>query len=528
MRSKSKSKSKSKFKSRTRKKMKSNKKNKYTHSYHHDQKPDEDKEKDKNINMDENMYFNHPCLLLNTIQIQAQAQTQTQTPLLSSRILDQLLFYTPSLSSQYKHYKTTKKQLKGINNNMNVLMKRGTNSKTVLKQRQYKQYCIPKSYNTPYSYILKRKKMFTHGTNSKIYKGYLQKTKNDFSTPIIIRSPLKTSKDINKDKDKDKDKENMVLLQETIIQNYIYCQTYADIYMHALTKTPIARIPKILCICKSAKSNELMICMEYIEGDTGFEYIQKANGSLEFTRGVCDMVLQITSLISLLQYKCKFMHRDLHLSNILHHTSEKTKQTTWYIIDFGLAKLDVNDINHEQIQYPYIKQHEYNPTHDLRIFLTAMFENLYYIFHHTKQKTRQLQLVSEVEVKLELEPELEPQPMRIYRHFPKHLMTLLLVKFMIPLLKYYSESVSKSESNTLYWNVYDKVVDRYDSIFSPEHIYQLFQIFKNKYDANTYAYFSDDELNKDIHKYKIQHAQTKTKNQLQDKVFEISNILYTI
>lgn len=146
----------------------------------------------------------------------------------------------------------------------------------------------------------------------------------------------------------------------------------------------IAKIPKIYEVFQNVHMNIITIVMENV-GNTFYEVMNskiKKNGlTKKVLRQICSVVFQIAELISFLQKKIKFSHRDLHTSNVMLLPSIKKNDCgdqlyKSYIIDFGFARMQKGKkIIHGKT---FFKIPTFNPRFDMTLF---MFDIFYYTFH---------------------------------------------------------------------------------------------------------------------------------------------------
>ena len=164
-------------------------------------------------------------------------------------------------------------------------------------------------------------------------------------------------------------------LIETLIQNELFCGMDGNWGNGA-------RVPKIEFICVfSSESNaepKYMVGMEYLTGN-GFS-------SSKNTEEYSKQIIEVSQLLQKLQDKFKFMHRDLHASNLMYkRIGDKNRL---YIIDFGMAtiKIGTNWINRSTGLYK--KSKKFNPSHDLRMLMVTLSNRDRYYDNRNKVKLR--------------------------------------------------------------------------------------------------------------------------------------------
>ena len=162
---------------------------------------------------------------------------------------------------------------------------------------------------------------------------------------------------------------------ESILQMELFCKMRGQFGTGG-------RIPKIEFISKyaSARSTtgwKYIVGMEPLDGD-GHKLFGNSSIS-DMNKIKC--IKGLAELLKNLQRKFKFMHRDFHLGNMMYKNVAapgKPKVYRMYIIDFGMstAMIDGNFINKKTKTYHYKTRNHYNPSHDLRMTFSSMFENL--------------------------------------------------------------------------------------------------------------------------------------------------------
>lgn len=109
--------------------------------------------------------------------------------------------------------------------------------------------------------------------------------------------------------------------------------------------------------------NQLCLGMEKLDG-TLYEFLQI---HIHNEPQMIQALITIVSKLHLLQKKCSFMHRDLHLKNIMYR--KRKHHFDWYFIDFGFSY----SIKYNELNTHYKVIHEFNPTHDLRMLFVHLF-----------------------------------------------------------------------------------------------------------------------------------------------------------
>lgn len=225
-------------------------------------------------------------------------------------------------------------------------------------------------------------------------------------------------------------------LSETIIQNELYCLA-RDKFGNG------ARIPKIEFFGKLQESSgkfKYVIGMETLDVD-GYDFI--SDHSLDNNViPLYSMFVQVAFLEKTLQKHAKFMHRDLHLGNVMgKRTSNGIK---WYIIDFGMSYMQIDD-NIVSSGGLYTKKDVmFNETHDLRMLIVSVFSRLHSQIRHKYSSEK----------------------FNFFSH---------LIICMQSIQLYY-----KDTKDTMFWNTYNSIVHIKDDSFEPDNIYRLFSNLKTK------------------------------------------------
>jgi predicted unusual protein kinase regulating ubiquinone biosynthesis (AarF/ABC1/UbiB family) len=158
----------------------------------------------------------------------------------------------------------------------------------------------------------------------------------------------------------------MEFLIETLIQNELYCGMRGN-------WGEGARVPKIefICVFSSESYNEqkYMVGMESLTGN-GFS---SAKNSEDYGK----QIIEVSQLLDKLQDKFKFMHRDLHSSNLMYKRVGNNNRL--YIIDFGMSTIKVGTKWINMSSGLYRKSKRFNSSHDLRMLMVTLSNrNPYY------------------------------------------------------------------------------------------------------------------------------------------------------
>ena len=162
------------------------------------------------------------------------------------------------------------------------------------------------------------------------------------------------------------DNDPMEFLIETLIQNELYCGMRGN-------WGEGARVPKIefICVFSSESDNEqkYMVGMESLTGN-GFS---SAKNSEDYGK----QIIEVSQLLDKLQDKFKFMHRDLHSSNLMYKRVGNNNRL--YIIDFGMSTIKVGTKWINMSSGLYRKSKRFNSSHDLRMLMVTLSNrNPYY------------------------------------------------------------------------------------------------------------------------------------------------------
>jgi tRNA A-37 threonylcarbamoyl transferase component Bud32 len=170
------------------------------------------------------------------------------------------------------------------------------------------------------------------------------------------------------------------VLSETIIQGHLACE-----HNEQLKQVGGFIIPEIYFIANLKNSNDYFIGMEKLDGglidlirtpkiniDTKSEYMYKCISNLAKT-------------LYILQKSCNFMHRDLHIGNIMFKGDlDDLDNVKWYIIDFGFSYVDIKQtfykdnkpytVSKDIIAIKRFPNSKLNPSQDLRLFFLSIIE----------------------------------------------------------------------------------------------------------------------------------------------------------
>ena len=385
-----------------------------------------------------------------------------------------------------------------------------------LSVRKDKQDQFPLNYTHMEKGIPSMKRQYhekTNGKNSSIFRGLYNDEFVIFKTSTINTTLSHYHADSNSNSDID-----ISFLREILIQLEL------SIMLKSEQKNPqnlkrnsnfYADIPKIKFIFRekylTSSSPKLFVVMEEIKGFTGRRFVMNSNNTEYYHKDIMDMVQQINSTVHYLQTSCCFMHRDLHLSNVMFSCTEPHKHTIeefedsessffvcrhpkqWYIYDFEWCILKTprdkqkNHISKDKTKtktnrktyqtlkkkitlsynkrwinqytnYPYEKIHTFNPSHDMRIFIFSLFTTLYrkFLNIYQKEEKNKPSEITHTTVK--------------YRHLP--IPILLITMCFI----WNTHSYLQEFHNVFFWNVYGDVVQKQDNTFNPKTIQKYFKI----------------------------------------------------
>jgi len=224
---------------------------------------------------------------------------------------------------------------------------------------------------------------------------------------------------------------------ETFIQNELFCDLRG-------TFGQGARIPKIEFFGKMKVGNKLVgvIAMEPLDMD-GNGFMQLMKNDRKSNENCIDMVIQISQLLTKVQEKYNFMHKDLHSGNIM--CNKIGNHYRWYIIDFGMSSVKIEGKwIHGKLDFPYYGKHPENKTHDLRMLFCSMFYNMLST--------------------LRQENGYQNCPIIFFR---------MLVKYMRPISTYLG-----TPERTLFWNTYGDAIQYKDNNLDPIAVSNVFHLAK--------------------------------------------------
>lgn len=244
-------------------------------------------------------------------------------------------------------------------------------------------------------------------------------------------------------------------ISETLVQNELFCK-------YRGTWGSDARIPKIEFFAKMKIGNKFVgvIAMEPLDRDIN-SLLDKATNSEKYELVFKNMIMKVGGLLKRLQKNDEFMHRDLHAGNIMYKKVGESYK--WYIIDFGMTvmKLDGKRINVHQ-SFPYSLVHEFNPSHDMRMLFSSMFD----VFRENL-----------------LDYGVSTVPKNIF---------LLTYRLMESVSRY-----MRTPNRVLFHNTYEDVVNIYDENFTPDYLTDIFSKtnVKSKMDFHTlYSIFISNKI----------------------------------
>jgi hypothetical protein len=212
------------------------------------------------------------------------------------------------------------------------------------------------------------------GTHSVVHKGFF----NDINVVVKER----------------KSKYNIeAFATELFLQVCLFC---LQRHINKCSNYNITTIPNVYKVCILNKSPAIIIQDVDISLQT---FIAKHT-----FKEIIPVLLILVFDLYVLQLTCEFMHRDLHLNNILVEILPDQKTYTYgnfsftskfqpYFIDFGYAcfnfattclQLSQNKIAVKNY-YPSIKDCNFNRTHDLKTLFSSMFDDLSCCHHKNQQ-----------------------------------------------------------------------------------------------------------------------------------------------
>ena len=331
------------------------------------------------------------------------------------------------------------------NNNKNQIVMNNNNKKLIINEQdfildpckllnKFNKYLNNNIFNfrdMDYSEKLKFTKMLPYirksgndyKLNKKDFRMYNQIAEGSYgevykvsydNTNTIVKIPK-----INEEEDKDK------FIIESLIHNTLFCHFRGDF-------GDGARIPKIHFLANMVfkSKNNFVTGMDEVDMDGSTFLKTEKNRANQF-----DMMIQISKFLMRLQKNFQFMHKDLHKNNIMCKKLKNGKYR-WYIIDFGLVSMNINGKYYHSTQdFPYEKEHNYNPSHDMRLLISSMYDGVL-----EKQKRN-----------MKLTP-----------------FDYMIFKYGSIIKKYISKE------RIFFWGAYGDIVDIVDKVFLPENIYNVF------------------------------------------------------
>lgn len=155
-------------------------------------------------------------------------------------------------------------------------------------------------------------------------------------------------------------------LDEIMMSLDLYCNTSKK------WKAGMAKIPHIYGFGECENLNRYLVVMESLEGDA-VTLLEQGGPFVATNRDLeCyNMFNQVNQLLILLQKELRFMHRDLHLGNIMYKQVDKKIQ--WYLIDFGVSRVHKDNKAYILNSNMYTKD-VYNTSYDMRVLLASFFQ----------------------------------------------------------------------------------------------------------------------------------------------------------
>jgi hypothetical protein len=228
-----------------------------------------------------------------------------------------------------------------------------------------------------------------------------------------------------------------------------------------------ARIPKLEFVSKyksrTTGKMKYVVGMEPLDGDGWKFFASNRIKSIEKIKGI----RSIAKLLEDLQKKFKFMHRDLHLGNIMYKNLAPPGQPVrykFYIIDFGFSTAVFNGFRINETTNMYRRFYFLNKSHDLRMLVTSIF--------------RSKNAMSSYKINLRF----------------------AIINFLYLLTTYY-----QVDQSPFFWDTYSQVVKFYDPSFDPANVINMCDFLikrgsevlqKNKMSSRQYQdlYFKFDEV----------------------------------
>ena len=198
------------------------------------------------------------------------------------------------------------------------------------------------------------------GAYGTVHKGVL-KTSNTVEPRHIVIKQIKSTSTL------------LEIFTESILQMELFCGLRGQFGIGMG-----ARIPQMEFISKytSGSDTNYVIGMEPLDGNF-FSFFKDSNVT---ARNKIIAIQDIAKLLQRLQNKYKFTHRDLHGGNIMYKKQGTPGKETYkmFIIDFGLSTAEIKKQQINEINEFYDRKYTFNPSQDLRTFITSLFprENL--------------------------------------------------------------------------------------------------------------------------------------------------------
>ena len=264
------------------------------------------------------------------------------------------------------------------------------------------------------NYSISYREHLGSGSYGDVYSAIMTDIKSNKKKKIVIKDVLTS--------------DPLEFFSESILQLELFCGMRGKFGFGA-------RIPKIEFISKyksrTTGKYKYVVGMEPLDGD-GWNFFDSGKfKDIEKIKGI----KSISELLIKLQKNFGFMHRDLHLGNIMYKNVSapgNPPRYRFYIIDFGFstAMFCGFRINKNNNMYDY---YFLNKTHDLRMLFVSMFRNT----------TR---LVTDY----------------------KFYMRFVIIRLLRSITFYF-----KVDDNPFFWDTYGQLVKYYDETFLPENIIVL-------------------------------------------------------
>ena len=189
--------------------------------------------------------------------------------------------------------------------------------------------------------VYSTKQIVGHGTFGVVY--------GCSSSDCVLKVPKRTQ---------NRPQHNKLATLEVVIQANLFCVLDRDDHIE---------VPNILGIFIT-KTHGVVIKM----ANAGLP-VHRYPAALQDATAFVHVIHTLASGLKYLQQTCKFMHRDLHLGNIMYNPNTGK----CVLIDFGMARMNIPYRNHQhKVLHTdgYYPLDVFNPSHDLRILLTSMVD----------------------------------------------------------------------------------------------------------------------------------------------------------